>query len=152
MASEVEAISRNNRSFCAAIISFLFSCLHSDTVNCFRHVCSKISFQTRIVLIMSFSHSCYPNYIGTWSLTRGSRSFLIGSSVGQIAISSVVAQRPLLSDHLTEIPIGSSVSQIAISSVVAQRPLLSDLLTKIPIGSSVSQFLLVKLPVSDHLP
>ena len=47
---------------------------------------------------------------------------------------------PLLSDHLSKIPIGSSVSQIAMSETSNKRPpLLSDHLSKIPIGSSVSQ-------------
>ena len=44
---------------------------------------------------------------------------------------------PLVSDHLTKIPIGSSVNQIAISETSHKRPpLVSDHLTKIPIGSS----------------
>ena len=61
-------------------------------------------------------------------------------------------QLPLLSDHLSKIPIGSSVSQIAISETSCKcPPLLSDHLSKILIGSSVSQIAIVKLPISDHL-
>ena len=63
---------------------------------------------------------------------------------------------PLLSDHLTKIPIGFFVSQIAISKTSPKRPpLLSDHLTKISIGSSVSQIAISKTSpkpplLSDH--
>ena len=59
---------------------------------------------------------------------------------------------PLVSDHLTKIPIGSSLSQIAISETFCKRPpLLSDHLTKIQLVPPSVKLLLVKLSVSDHL-